>query len=73
MIIDTKFNRGDAVYFICSNRIEGGVIKAIEVNISPDYTVIPTIVYKMTSGVQLVNPRILCATKKEVAEALLNE
>lgn len=73
MIIDTKFNRGDLVCFMSGDRICRGTIKEIEVHISLDYEVEPTIIYKLSEGYHLVNPRILCSTRQEVADELLKQ
>lgn len=73
MKIDTKFNRGDVVCFMSNNSICKGVIEEIEVYVSPRYTIEPTIVYKVSGGYHLTNPRILCATREEVAKELLNQ
>ena len=37
MIIDTKFVPGSEVYFMLQNRIQGGIIKEIEIRISPEH------------------------------------
>lgn len=37
MKIDTKFNRGDVVYYMSSDRICCSAIKEIEIHLSVDY------------------------------------
>lgn len=76
MIIDTKFTIGDEVYYMLQNRIQGGIIKEIEMRISQEYQLIgapPQIIYKMTDGQQLLDPEILCGTRREVADELLKQ
>jgi len=76
MIIDTKFAPGSEVYFLLQNRIQGGIIKEIEIRISTEHKPIdpmPIIIYKMVDGLQLANPEILCATRQEVADELLKQ
>jgi len=71
MKIDTKFNRGDVVYYMSGNRICCSAIKEIEIHLSVDYKEEPAIIYKLFDGCHLVNPEILCATGEEVAAELL--
>lgn len=73
MIIDTKFTIGDVVYFMLGNRIEGGTIKEIEIHISPNCKMTPTIIYVLDNGIQLNTPSILCASRQEVADELLKQ
>lgn len=59
MKIDTKFNRGDVVYYMSGNRICCSAIKEIEIHLSVDYKEEPAIIYKLFDGCHLVNPEIL--------------
>ena len=73
MIIDTKFTIGDVVCFMSADRITSATIKEIEIHISPNYKMNPTIIYVLNDGCRLTNPPILCASRQEVADELLKQ
>lgn len=68
MIIDTKFDRGDLVYWLEDNgEISDGIIAGITIEIAP-YTT-PMFTYEMKDGYQMVNPNLF-SSKEDLKDAL---
>lgn len=66
MIIDTKFDIGDTVFFYEDSRIQSGVIGCIKFEKSRFFT---NLIYEFTDGFVMMNPSLF-ATEEDLVTLL---